>query len=249
MQRDNRYKKRLFGWRMKRDSGMQSTQTNSDQTKSSEQTSLKGSQTPVIYHQSCEKLIYGRFMEIMVNGKLDPLIISGKPTQEQLMAAWEIIISEYCDLIKTDKSATIFDLYHKILKTQWQISYVEVALAQLKEEYDLECANRLVELGYDFIDNLPDREAYLKQIYFVQTQAKFLFVMLVQHSNEYKMMCPSDSSPIQRTLMDFQKDLSVLSRFSGFKLDKNNLFVFEYCAIVNDYIENGKQEAHARGIL
>lgn len=173
------------------------------------------------------------------------LIISGQPTNKQLQEAWVEIRSEYAESIKTQKTTIVFDLYKKIIYTQWKMFALESLIFQLEEEFEEEAAMMLVELGFDLIENLTDRVAYLKQLEGVRIEANVLIVMLNQYVLEYEAAVNEDAvnTSGQPVELDSDKELAALSRFQGYRINKNKITVAEFIAIVNsflDYIKNNK---------
>jgi hypothetical protein len=173
-----------------------------------------------------------------VKKDLSLLTISGEPSEEDLAKAYDAIMLEFSDLIRTEKTTSVFDLYKRLSYTKWKLTYLGWALSYLKHQYKKEYAERISLLGYDLIEEMEDREAYLKQIYLVENDAKFLVVQLNQLSNEYKLLNPaSTSEESERTAMDYQKELAILSRFMGKWIRADEITVFEFCSIVNAYLD------------
>lgn len=171
------------------------------------------------------------------------LIIQGTPTEEQLTRAWDDILQEYSDLTLTDKGNTIFDVWKKILYTQWKMTYVEHAVAFLKREYNPIIANRIVEVGFDLVVYVEDKEQYLKQIQAVETEALNLVVFLNQYTAEFKKLCPDTETPVTRTELDYTKELAILSRWYKNIIKPEEVTVFEVCGIIaafNEYHKTNK---------
>lgn len=173
---------------------------------------------------------------------LSPLIISGNPSQIELQTAWSILLQEYVSLIHTDKSDTILNCYLKIAQTETKITFLENGLTYLKCcEWDKDIAERIALWGYDYIEPLEDREAYLKQIYITQNETKALVILLDQYNMEYKSLTGGDGATTdKRELMDYERDWQTLARFQGGRLNKKKLTVFEYCAILNNFFDANK---------
>lgn len=243
------YLKRLWNWRRKAAGGLPSTETSAENTAASRQTRQQASRSSNTFHRSCATLTYDRFVEILLNGNLRWLIIAGHPTEAELAQAWAEIISEYSDTLKTDKSESVFALYKKLVRTQWQLSFVDKAVMALKIRYDEDIAIALNQLGYNLVEPKQSWDEYLKQLYGIQTEAKLLIVLLNQYQNEYNLLSGNSGQATARGMVDFERELSVLSRFQGYRIDKKGITVLEYCAIVNNYLEHCRhlQKAkHAR---
>lgn len=195
------------------------------------------------YHRTCEKLNYGKFIQVLTTGNLNLLRIKGKSTKEQLEEAWEDIKAEYSNLIQTPKSDTLFDVVKKLARVQWLMLFLDMALDTLKEQYDQGIANLICENGYPMIEDLEDREDYLKQIYRVEIEAKVLIVLSNQYYAEYQSLIPKDAADtIKKDILYYEKELAFLSRFQGSRIDKNKITVLEFCAIVNTFLEEAKKK-------
>lgn len=233
-----RRKKKLI----ERESGSRSIRTREEGNNILLQTNPQESQSNNTYHQSCKTLPYGKFILIMVNQEFSYLIISGTPNKEKLQETWHNILDEYSDLIHTDKSDTILQIYKKMQYNIWKQNFLAATLDTLKDRYDEEVALMVCNLGYDLIQPLKDRELYLRQIYMIEIESQNLVVLLNQYYNEYKRLCPEGegNTEIGRTEMDYEKELAILSKFYGSRIKKNKITVFEVCGIINAYFDDCK---------
>jgi hypothetical protein len=199
-------------------------------------------QHPETYYHTLRTLPYASFLEIILNtGTLDLLVRAGNPDAAVVIQVWESILGEYYEVIKTDKSDNIFFVYKKIKHLEWKLTIISNSLEYLKHVWSADIANLLLELGYDYVQDLPDREQYLKQVYGIETEAKFLVVQLNQYNNEYQVLCPAGSNNTQRTYMDYAKEMQILSKFMGYRIDPHVVTVYEFCTIVNLYIDHHRK--------
>lgn len=220
-----------------------------DNGKQSEQTSPHTSTylSNSTYHSSCSTLPYNIFLQIQLTRDITLLTIKGNVDPEILAIAWDKIVEECADLIKTDKADNIFQLVKKIRRTDWQIFYLEKALNRLKVGYSEYHALRIQELGYDLIKDLEDNEAYLKQIYLVENEAKTLIILLNQYIHEYNLYNLKTNSE-EKDLMHYEKELRILSKFIGHKLLADEITVFYYYSVVNAFFELNKKKSHGATI-
>lgn len=208
-----------------------------------EPTQQKASPLHNTYHHKCSTLPYSIFIEVMLTQNIALLIISGEPSFEELAVAWREILEEYSGLIKTNKSQSVFDCWKNIIITQHKLTTIGFALYALKIQYDAEIAEAVALHGYSLIEPLEDRQAYLTQIYAVETEAKTLVVLLNQYRAEYAKLCPEAAAPTagsQADALQYDKELAILSRFMGYRIDKTLTTVAEYCAAANLYLEHKK---------
>jgi hypothetical protein len=178
---------------------------------------------------------------VLISGDLHLLTISGFPTDEELAVAWDEITQEYSSLITTPRSNNIFELFKRISKCNFLIKFLGWATSHLKVKWSEEIALRIQDYGYPLIQKDPDHNrGNLKQIYMVESEGKTNIVLLNQYVKEYKIACPDEAAPIERTLMDYDKELAILSRFMGKWIRRKKITVWEFCTIVNAYNEYNK---------
>ncbi|CAL7961497.1 hypothetical protein GAMM_230010 [Gammaproteobacteria bacterium] len=194
-----------------------------------------------MFHQSCETLPYGSFIQIIVSENPVFLTIKGHPSDDELRDAWEDIKAEYSSLIKTNKSESIFDLWKKINVAQLKIDMLFGEMGAFNflkyKGYDEEIAKIVESWGLPLILQNDDREAYIKSIMAVEMEAKFFYVQLNQYHTEYKLMCPEQGNLAARTIQDYDKDLAVVQKYMGFRIDKTKITTAVYCSYYNLFIE------------
>lgn len=215
-----------------------STQTKEEKNASSLPPIQPGTQSSSSYHQGIEKLPYSIFLQVITTGDVKHLIIEGDPAEAELLMAWYEIQYEYSDSVRTSKTDSILQLSKKILDAQWRMSFIDLCVFILKKGYNKEPADALVSLGYSLVEDLPERDAYLMQIYQIETEAKFLIIQLNQYNNEYKRLNPGGPGVQSRTMIDYEKELRILSKFMGYSIKKDQVTTMEFCSILNAYIEH-----------
>lgn len=245
MNRKTKHTKRRWPWQTAQDSGLSSSQMSTDNPVTGSLPNQQDSQLPGTYHQTCNTLILSHFFEIMITGDLTWLIIKGNVLPSQLEEAWESIIEEYTSLIKTDKTDNIFLLYKKIKQTEFLMQFIEKTIDALKIQYDEEVASWLSERGFGVVEYSEDREIYLKSLNAIRTGAKMLVVMLNQYNAEYKNLNKdkvevSVQQSESEKRFSYEKELSLLSRYQGQRINKQTITVMEYAAIINNFIEYHK---------
>lgn len=195
------------------------------------------------FHHQCQTLPLIKFWEVIDTGELTHLIISGNPSPIELNEAWDKITREYGEILKTEKSENVFQLWKKIEHTRSMITFIERALMALKWRYDEEIASWLHNYGYSLITASEDRDEYLRGIYRVESEAKSLVVMLNQYLTEYKIVNPTPEEEITKPArIERVRDLMILSKFQGTMIRPESTSVMEYAAIVNLFIEHVNEQ-------
>lgn len=204
-------------------------------TQSLDQVNIPSNNSLVL--MTIQTMMYGQFLRILLEEEIKP-------------ENWNNILDDYVDEIKTPKSETIFQVLKNVYFTDWKINFLfgnekpkhYGALHLLKMQYDAEIAEMVMLMGYNLIKEMDDRDRYLKQIYLIENQAKTLIVILNQYDKEYKLLSNDDSGK-HRTRSDYEKEISIISKFIHFRIDKEVTPVIEWCAHVNHYIEDNARRA------
>lgn len=240
MNRKEKYTKRRWPWLPKPGNGLLSTPMNTDSSATARHKTPEAILSGSTLHRQCSTLPLSHFIEIILNGDMSWLIISGTPTNAELLSAWEDILEEYASLIKTDKTENVFELYKKIVHTEWRLTFIEKSLLTLKMQYDEEVAGWVGEMGFGEVRYVADREEYLRSLYAIEMRAKMLIVLLNQYKAEYRLMNPERSQEdiVNNTRIRYEKEIASLSKYMGYRIVKEKTMVLEYAAIINNYLED-----------
>jgi hypothetical protein len=226
MKPKTRFIKKLWNWRQRVAYGLGYTRTKKESVDTSEQTSPKDFQSTDLLLLTCSTLKYSDFLKYLLEEEIPP-------------ENWIELQAEFSELLRTPKTENITQLWKKIVYTDWKVKMLSASVAYLKVEYSGEIAEALMLLGYDLVEDLEDRELYLRQIYMVESESKTLVIMLNQYTNEYKLMFPEGE--YKRTRADYEKELAILGKYMGYRL--NEITVSEFAGIVNLYMDQQKKDA------
>lgn len=181
------------------------------------------------YYKNCAELPLNLFIQCVVTQKLHGLIISGKPTDEQLNEAWGNINQDYQDLTEDHDGDYLLGLFSNIsyLDERLRIIYNIVAYLEIKRSEGLILL--LQEMGFDFEYS---EESLLTDLKLTVSQAKFDKVNLEMQQNELKELQSKGKQP---TEYDYDSILSTLSKYQGYQLRSKDLTVTEFIAILNRF--------------
>jgi len=123
--------------------------------------------------------------------------------------------------------------------------YIDRSIEALRVQYDEEIATWLSEKGFGIVQYSEDREVYLKNLMSIKTSSKTLIVLLNQYNAEYKSLNKNnDTGVIEETESEkrfrYEKEIALLSRYQKERINKQTITVFEYAAIINNYLEQNK---------
>jgi predicted nuclease with RNAse H fold len=196
------------------------------------------------FHSSTSTLSLAKFIDIYCDGNLRHLIISGEPTAFELVEAWETILTEYAEAVSTAESKHQVKLQAQILLLKAKIMLVDTALKVLGEQYSKTAAAELLKLGYRVTEqNLQ------KDIRAVSDRSKSLIVQLREKQLEVEKWAKAidkKSKTQTKTKLDFDKDIVALSKYQGYRIDKNETTVSEYANIYSHFLEHVKAQNGSR---
>jgi hypothetical protein len=194
---------------------------------------VKESPSSYLLHLSCKTLTIGAFIEAYCNNDLSVLIISGNNVpDENLKNAWDEILFEYSSLIANSESNYLLSLQKKMSILRADITYVENAVAILKIRFIQEIADELISMG--FIGDYSEPNLHL-QLTRVISLSKNKVVELGELDEEFNRL-NSTANGKKQTEEDFNKTIVALSKYIGYRIDKEVVKVDEFAAVFGLYI-------------
>lgn len=194
-------------------------------------------------HKNCKTLPLSKFIEILVEGSLSPLVIFGFATRTALQKLWDDIFHEYLSLTKNESYTHTFNTIKEYTALRNKIIIAEILLQGVVFNRNKEIISALknIGLGYSFSetslkDDFKKATAKLKLWIF---NAEKMYKELGEQTGEGKTISRND----------FDDILTELSAFQGYHLPVENLTVSEYVAVLNRFkkqIEDGKRRKNNR---
>ncbi len=122
--------------------------------------SVETSPSAILYRNIVDLPLY-LFIDAMVDDKIHSLVISGHPSEHELMEAWGEIVVQYNEAMGSADARMHFSLYKQILQKKIELKQVIEAVNILRIEYVPKILNFLNGLFYVNVTLDPaDREAY-----------------------------------------------------------------------------------------
>lgn len=181
-------------------------------------------------YTSCSEIPLNVFLDILYTGSIKKLkkrrflFVSKK----KLERAWGKIYDEYSDLSKSEGTQAFFQLLKQKTTLQNKIFITQVCIDSLKTNYSSELANVLKKLGYNFKFTRESLESDLKK---VVAKSKPLVIRLKKLEENIAPYLGAED--LKQS--DFEDILVSLSKFQGYRLDKNHITVIEFVNILNNY--------------
>lgn len=183
---------------------------------------------------SCNDLTLYLFIQVLTTGEQRYLIRSGKPSKEQLKAAWEQIFSEYTELSENKQGNYLLTLLREYYSIPNKIQIIQTIVDELAKGYNKDLIEKLRLLGFR---HQYTEETYIRDLKITVTQAKGL---ILKYQNLYNDLERLQSQDSKADPSDYDLILSELSKYQGYRLDPKVITVSEFCAIVKRFKQENK---------
>lgn len=182
------------------------------------------------YYKSIVELPLSRFIDVMVDDNLYALVITGKPTDEELSAAWEHIRIEYADAIKDYEYRMLCSLEREVTDIDITHNKILIAIATLEKYYCIQFAtalNKLLRTSFKFDTRFPDE--YDNDLKRAHNRSKGIFLSLQLKQSALEAMrnkhVGKDKKPSREYYLGI---LITLSDYATYPIH-DNITVFEFC--------------------
>lgn len=183
------------------------------------------------YYESCDTLILYNFVKSVVTKDLRSwLVISGYPTDEQLMEAWAKINESYQDLTEDTDGDYLLGLFTNISQLEGRLTIVYNILAYL----EINRSDALIELlqeEFGFYYEFSE-ESIVSDIKAIISELKLDQINLDLQNKELKEFQSKGKAPNE---FDYDSILSTLSKYQGYHIRSKDITVTEFIAILNRF--------------
>lgn len=195
---------------------------------------------PGDYYRSCSDLPLAVFIAILLGANINRLTLSGKPSTEELTAAWADIHSEYIDLIANSETRQFINLTKRINISISKLNRLETIVAVMQGIYHPKLAEELRRMGYDFPFNPEDKKQYTTDLAACISLSKTEWVELQGMQKEYEELTKKTHTQAYSRKY-FDAVLVSLSKFMRYEVDESRVTVSKYCAIYQAYEKFSEQ--------
>lgn len=179
---------------------------------------------------SCELPLWN-FIQVITTNSLQPLIIKGNPTDQQLATAWSDIFAEYCDIYQSKNQTYVLHLQREIAHLTYKLQVIQVCIDRLIISYYEPAIAELRDYGFNY-EYTPD--TMLEDLQSTIAEAQYLVVQKGVKEGEYKKYIEANAeSEVKET--DYDDILGELGKFQGYHIRSKDLSVREYVSIFNRY--------------
>lgn len=201
---------------------------------------IKSGTSCQLYHD-CSKLPLDRFIDCLVDGDLQQLIISGAPTDSQLQEAWDKLYVEYCNLSQDGSYNETFEVMKVINDLRAKITIVDSIIEHLKIYYD----KQLIEILNTFalrcnIIESDKGEVLINKLNLVVARMKKWFPQLSQKEKQLEELRKKNTGKIDRSYFD--DCLEAMSEAKGYQVEASKITVSRFCRSLVKMNEQAQKE-------
>lgn len=194
-------------------------------------------------YDTCDKCPLWVYIELVCNDNISVLVINGDHTDNELIEAKRKLMMEFSEISGNEQSTIISNTLKNIYLYRSEIQVLSMCIRLIyAHKYD-EAIKLLKE--YNINVSIPDNEQeFMKLMKIIEGKSKMKLLKLKEAKRKYESLYNSEESK-EITPVYYDKQLVMLSKHVGFKLDKN-IFLSEYAAYLNDFknylkiTQNGK---------
>lgn len=172
-----------------------------------------------------------RFIDCLVDRKLERLIRSGSASLRELGEAWERIFWEYCEQSGTQGHVNIFQAAKRAGQIETKLLAMRIAFWTLSQRYSQPAVDALKRFnchGEFPIDNPGKYEADLKKVH-GRISGVELELQMIRAEQEKIRQEQEKGKAITRE--DFTSQIVALSSFQGYRMNPHEVTVSEFLAI------------------
>lgn len=189
------------------------------------------------------------FIDIMVDDKLELLVVKGNPTENELRTAWEKIYSEYTDALGDDSHRELLTILRDINLLSWQHQRVCILLEVLTVCYVPSAVDELKRYGYVIKYDPDDLNRYYRDLQSVYERSKTMLVKIsVRQKDLEELQQKSTGKHANRA--DFQTMLISLSEYAKYQVSPMHISAYQFAVMMrrcNEYAKGLQNQIHKGG--
>lgn len=190
---------------------------------------------------TCAKTPLEVFIDCLVDGYYEGLIISGNPNEEELKEAWNNIYLEYCSLMQENQHNEVFELIKEINSLNAKITLVDTCVRHLAYNFDQQIVDILNELRLRCnLLETDQGEKLLKKLDGVISRAKKWLVEIQVAEAKLQTLQEKDKENNPREY--FYDMLMVISKQNGYHAKSSDITVYEFCRHIKKLNEKFQRE-------
>lgn len=181
-----------------------------------------------VVYKNCSEIPLGVFLSIMYENDYSLMVVKKGLTKPNLKDCWNVIYEEYNELSDDGGNQVFFQMIKQKTILQNKIFITQTCIDGLKNYYNLELVNVLKKMGFNFKFS---KESLIRDLQKVVAKSKPFLLQLTKLNKEIQPFLSGD----QLKISDFDDILVSLSKFQGYRINKNEVSVSEFVKILNNY--------------
>lgn len=173
-----------------------------------------------------------RFIRILVDQDFSLLVISGKPTPQELKETWRQISLEYVTILDIPEVNQVMEVQAAILVLESKLLLTEKIISTLYIIHDDRLTAMLRGLDFDFPFDPMDRATYYKNLEDVDQRAGAWRLELEQKEAELKELQITDETGKKFTDDYFDDILMILSKSQGYHIRMTEITASQFAVLL-----------------
>lgn len=200
------------------------------------------------WYQHITELPLNRFIDCLVDGNIYALVITGKPTDEELMTAWGNIQTEYADAIGNHEYRLYVNLFKEVTLLSVNLQLIMTAIEILEDVYSKELTGKLNKLLSSNITLDPaDPEKYKSSLKRFDMRSKGLKIDLDLKQIQLKAMEAKINKPGDKPTREYYHSVLItLSDHAKYQIP-DSITVFEFCDRMKRFVNYCEQAQRNKG--
>jgi len=199
-------------------------------------------------YSTCGQLPLPRFIRILVDQDHSHLIISGKPSQQEILSAWRKINLEYITILDVPEVNFIMELQASIAVLEAKVFITDKIISTLYIIHDDRLIAMLRGLGFDFSFDPMDRLTYYKNLNDVDQQTGAWRLELEQKDAELAEVQSKDEDGKKFTDDYFDDTLMILSKSQGYHLRAIDLTASQFAVLLKRHRAKADQARYENAL-
>lgn len=175
-----------------------------------------------------------RFIDVTTTGLLYPLIISGKPSDAELHAAWDNIVDEYSQELGNGEQDLHVSLFKEIVKLQAAIEEIALCVGMLEKVYCGKLVSRINKiLNTNFVFDVNNEEDYNRKLQSCLSRSKGFKIQLDLKLEQFEKIKSKIENPGQLPAKSYYQSILITIRGSeGYFIKADEITVYEFCEMI-----------------
>jgi hypothetical protein len=178
-----------------------------------------------------------RFLRCLCEKDYRALIISGEPTEAELMTSWLFIITEYNELKDIDISESKhWNASRELIRLHNHLYLLQQCIDFLTYRYSPSIAQSFRRLGYRLkvTSPNPDPAEYLDQLFIAAEKAKTKYIEIQQYDKQLKDFVKQTEGNVPQ-YSTFEHSITLIEEMQHTVYDMSTLTVSKFVQLENKY--------------